>query len=111
MGKLKHTQMASIAKLIHKWIMANDFLHKQGRSDNHLGPQCLLYPETAEHFLMCNDSDAHDACQKLLYDMLHKLAHLNMSMIILSILEHNVSKILQWYPIKGTPLPYQSMIK
>lgn len=94
MGKLKHTQMASIAKLIHNWILANTFLHKQGRSDNHLRPQCLLYPETAEHMLICNDSDTHDACQKLLYDMLHKLAHLNMPMIILSIMEQKVSKIL-----------------
>jgi hypothetical protein len=64
LGKLKHFQRASMAKLLHDWIPTNDFLHKQGRADTNLCPRCQTCLETADHILKCDDKDAQEKRQQ-----------------------------------------------
>jgi hypothetical protein len=95
MKNQKPIQRASTAKLIHGWIPTNDFLHKQGRADSYLCPRCQLYKETSDHIMECEDSDAHDARQPLLYNMLQQLVKANTSIIILSLLERKLTRLLK----------------
>jgi hypothetical protein len=85
---------ASAAKLIHNWNPTNNFLHKQGQTDTHQCLKCKTHPETADRIIQCEDSEAHDRHQELLYNMLHKLVYLNTSMSTISILEQELTKLL-----------------
>ncbi len=94
LGKLKHTQQASMAKLIHNCISTNDFLHKQGRADTNIHPRCNACPETVDHITNCCDTDAQDKHQQILYDMLLKLTQSHTSIHILSAFEERLTTLL-----------------
>lgn len=67
---LKHHNIltrASIVKIIHRWFPTSDCLYKQGQSDSNLCPCRAVFPETADHILECNNKEARNKHQELLY--------------------------------------------
>jgi hypothetical protein len=94
MGQLSVLKRASTAKLIHRWIPTNACLQKQGRSDSNLCPRCGTHTENADHILECNNVEAQEKRQSLLYNMLNKLKNANTSIIILSALENKLTDLM-----------------
>lgn len=73
LGQQNFMHHAITAKMIHRWIPTNDFLHKQGHAESHLYLRGCPHQETAGHVLVCGESEAQKQCQTALYKMLHKL--------------------------------------
>jgi hypothetical protein len=94
MKRCKSHKRANIAKLIHRWIPTNAFLHQQDRAISPVCPQCLDHHETAEHILTCPNHNAQESRSNHLYKMLQELEKISTSTYILATIETKLTQTL-----------------
>jgi hypothetical protein len=94
MKNSKPHKRATNAKIIHRWIPTNEFLHQQDRTQSADCPRCKSCRESVDHILMCSDIHAQESRDKHLYEALKELEALSTNINILHIFKAQLCKVL-----------------
>ncbi len=95
MKNAKPHKRATNAKIIHRWIPTNEFLHQQDRTKRAECPRCMSCIESADHILVCDAPAAKESRDKHLYQTLKELKDIITAHNILHIFETQLCQVLK----------------
>ncbi len=88
-------ERAATAKLIHRWIPTQKFLHQQQRETSALCPRCQHHHEDTSHIYQCQDVNSVTSREEILYKALSMLEKHNTSHMILHTFESHLTDLFK----------------